>query len=108
MIVAAANPQGMAPLTPQIKERFVWYDVVFEADMWKEYMKKKYFMLATMANKLCKLIEGEDYKGRNFFSPRSVDKAVNMIINQVPTPYYSTIGPIINEPTRNKGFLSIN
>jgi len=24
MIVAAANPQGMVPITPQIKERFVW------------------------------------------------------------------------------------
>ena len=34
MIVAAANPQGMMPLTPQIKERFVWYNIEFNSNMW--------------------------------------------------------------------------
>lgn len=45
MIVAAANPQGMAPLTPQIKERFLWYNVVFDPTMWKEYMFKNIILL---------------------------------------------------------------
>ena len=36
MIVAAANPQGMTPLTPQVKERFVWYNVSFDSKMWIE------------------------------------------------------------------------
>jgi len=102
MIVAAANPQGMVPLTPQIKERFVWYDVEFDPIMWKKYMKGKYSMSAIMAGKLCTLIKNEDFKSNNFFSPRSVDKAVNMIIYDVPTPYLNTIGTIVNTPVENK------
>ena len=42
LIVAAANPQGQAPLTPSIKERFVWYDTKFDKDMWIDYMIGKY------------------------------------------------------------------
>jgi MoxR-like ATPase len=32
MIVAAANPQGMAPLSPAIKERFLWLIDIFNAE----------------------------------------------------------------------------
>ena len=101
MIIGAANPQGMVPLTPQIKERFLWYTVEFDADMWKDYMQEKYFMPRLMSNQLCSLIKSEDFKSSNFHSPRSIDKAVNMIINDVPTPYFDVIGPIINKPIKN-------
>lgn len=101
MIVGAANPQGMVPLTPQIKERFVWYNVEFEADMWKDYMQEKYFMPRLMSQQLCTLIKNEDFKSNNFHSPRSIDKAVNMIINDVPTPYFDVVGSIINKPIKN-------
>lgn len=87
MIVAAANHQGMTPLTPQIKERFVWYDVKFNAKMWKEYMRNKYAMPFTISAPIAELIMTENYKGNNFNSPRSIDKAVNMIIHEVETPY---------------------
>jgi hypothetical protein len=61
MIVAAANPQGMAPLTPQIKERFLWYDTKFDADMWKDYMDNKYRMPFIISSKLVTLIKDEDF-----------------------------------------------
>ena len=97
LICAAANPQGMTPLTPQIKERFLWYDVAFEKAMWITYMMDKYFISKTIGNKLSKLIEGETFTGNNFYTPRSVDKAVNMIIHKVPTPYEDVIHPILSE-----------
>ena len=88
MIVAAANPQGMAPLTPQIKERFVWYDVKFNPAMWAEFMFNKYGLIKPIASKLSTLIQNEkDFNGNNFHTPRSIDKAVNMIIRGIPTPY---------------------
>lgn len=97
LICAAANPQGMTPLTPQIKERFVWYDVKFDKAMWIKYMQDKYFVSPSIGNKLSKLISDESFTGNNFYTPRSVDKAINMIINKVPTPYEDVLNPILEE-----------
>lgn len=102
MIVAAANPQGMAPLTPQIKERFLWYNVVFDPTMWKEYMFKKYNITEKIASKLCSLIKEENFTSNNFHTPRSLDKAVNMIINDIETPYKYTVLPILSELIKNE------
>lgn len=102
LIVAAANPQGMTPLTPQIKERFVWYNTKFSANMWQNFMFNKYKMPTEISSKLCELIKKEDFTANNFDTPRSLDKATNMIINEVHTPYYSVIGPILNTLIQNK------
>ena len=103
MIVAAANPQGMAPLTPQIKERFVWYDVKFNSAMWSEYMFNKYGLVKPIASKLSALIQNEkDFNGNNFHTPRSIDKAVNMIIKGLPTPYETELKPILETLIENK------
>ena len=101
MIVAASNPQGMAPLTPQIKERFVWYESKFDRDMWINYMRKKYKMPRQVSAKLCSLIINEDFVNRNFMSPRSIDKAVSMIINNIYTPYTKEIKPILETIVKN-------
>lgn len=102
MIVAAANPQGMAPLTPQIKERFLWYDVKFSSEMWADYMFKKYGLVKPITSKLSVLITKEEFTGNNFYTPRSIDKAVNMIIHGVPTYYENTIKPILETLIENK------
>ena len=102
MIVAAANPQGMSPLTPQIKERFVWYNTTFDSKMWTDYMFKKYSLIRPIANKLVSLIQGEDFTTNNFNTPRSIDKAVNMIIEDVSTPYEAVIKPILETLIENK------
>ena len=102
MIVAAANPQGMTPITPQIKERFVWYNVKFSLPGWRQYMIDKYSVTKTIANKLSTLIKDETFTDNNFNTPRSIDKAVNMIIHDVPTPYTNLLMPILSEPIENK------
>lgn len=101
MIVAAANPQGMCPLTPQIKERFVWYNVPYDKSMWIEYMINKYRINYEIGNKLSSLISNETFTTNNFNTPRSLDKAVNMIINNVSTPYSSYLLPILSTLIKN-------
>ena len=101
MIVAAANPQGMVPLTPQIKERFVWYNVKYDEPMWVEYMMKKYSVTKTIGKKLSGLITNESFSSNNFNTPRSLDKAVNMMVNGVPTPYTDNVHTILSENVKN-------
>jgi len=101
MIVAAANPQGMVPLSPQIKERFVWFNVKFDRESWCNFMINKYQTITSINSKLVSLINKEDFTGNNFYTPRSIDKAVNMIINNVPTPYEEVIKPILSELVTN-------
>ena len=102
MIVAAANPQNQTPISAAIKERFVWYNIKYDSAMWIEYMRKKYGITTSIGNKLSNLISSEKFDGRNFDTPRSIDKAVNMIINNVPTPYSTTVLPILSEMIENK------
>lgn len=101
LICAAANPQGMVPLTPQIKERFIWYHLKFNKKNWVDYMINKYDITLTIGDKLSKLISDEEFLGDNFKTPRSIDKAVNMVLNDVPTPYKSIILPILEEFVEN-------
>jgi hypothetical protein len=102
MIIAAANPQGMVPITPQIKERFLWYNVRFDRGMWKSYMKKKYGMEEDISSLLCDLIQGETFLNNNFNTPRSFDKAIAMIAKECPTPYYDTLIPYLRNDIKNK------
>jgi hypothetical protein len=101
MIIAAANPQGMSPLTPQIKERFVWYDVRFDVDMWVDYMVQKYGITAGMGQKMAALIQREEFETNNFHTTRSIDKAVNMLIHDVTTPYEPIIKPLLEHMIKN-------
>lgn len=101
MIIAAANPQNQAPLSPQIKERFIWYDVKFDKNLWIEYMENKYSITPSIGEKLSQLIIDETFTSNNFYTPRSVDKAVNMILNGVNTPYKTKLITILSEPIKN-------
>lgn len=112
MIVAAANEQGMTPLTPQIKERFVWYSVLFDKNMWiNNYMIPQFNITSNIGDKLAALIKTEDFTGRNFMTPRSISKSVNMLINDVPVPdeYQKNILPILSELITNTlGDITLN
>jgi hypothetical protein len=103
IIVAAANTQGMAPLTPQIKERFVWYHLDFDQDSWIEFMINKYGITKSIGKKLANLIKNEKFTDvtENFNSARSIYKAVNMILHDIPTPYKSRVLPILEELITN-------
>jgi len=103
MIVAAANPQGIPVLTPQIKRRFVFYDIEFDSTSWKEYMRNKYNfgvgdfkMPDKILNPLCSLIKNEDFSGYNFNTPADIDKAVYSIIKDHITPYEDELTPILS------------
>jgi len=111
MIVAASNWQGMCPLTPQIKERFVWYDVKFNSNLWNEFMTKKYNLVPSIISKLVSLITKEDFTGNNFNTPRSIDKAINMLIHNIPTPYSHLedyLSELIENTTNEPIYLSEN
>lgn len=102
LIVAAANTQGMVPLTPQIKRRFVWYPVKFDKDMWVEYMTNEYSITKNIGDKMSKLIVDEDFTNNNFNTPADLDKAVAMLLKDIYTPYEDHILPILSENIENK------
>ena len=101
MIVAAANPQGIPVLTPQIRRRFLQYDIVFDPKSWKSFMFNKYGLLDQIADKLCNLIKSEDYSIYNYNTPADLDKAVHMIIQNIPTPYDSSVKPVLDTIIEN-------
>jgi len=105
MIVAAANYQGATVLSPQVKERFIWYDVRYSRNMFKKYMAEKYLMPDIVFEGINSLIDNEGFasSGKNYFSPRSIEKAINMIIKDINTPYKSALLPILNLMIENVG-----
>lgn len=78
MIVAASNPQGLIQLTPQIKERFIRYDLKFNSEEWIALMKFKYGMPRNISMKLCRLISEEKFENADwaYYSPRSIEKSI--------------------------------
>lgn len=105
MIIAASNPQGMVPMTPQVKERFLWYDINFSPVMCKNFFKKKYNLPEIMLDKIVNLIKEEKFDGRNFNTPRSIDKAIEMVQAGCPTPYESDIREVLNVFVTNTSYF---
>lgn len=90
MIVAAANPQGAVMTTPQIDERFIWYNVMFDPVGWRENFLSKTFTIPDVVyNQLVDLIRSETFSRstHNYFTPRSITKALNMVVRNIYTPY---------------------
>lgn len=98
MIVGAGNFQGMTPMTPQIKRRFIWYEVKFNPSMWQDFMYDRYKMPKNISAKLCTLIKNEEFTGYNFNTPADIDKAVERIIFGMDSndPYSPVLLPILN------------
>lgn len=103
MIIAAGNPQGAVSLTPQIKQRFIWYDLKFDKHSWKKYMSK-YLITDAIFEALCVLIQNESFTSsdKNYYTPRSIVKALNMMLNDVPTPYSAKLKPIFDTLITNE------
>lgn len=99
MIVAASNPQGMMHLTPQIKERFVMYNINFDHTEFAGYMNDKYGMPVEVASKLSTIVLKEKFDTIdkwNYNSGRSVEKAFTSYCLGVPTPYKDLLAPLLN------------
>ena len=103
MIVAASNPQGLINLTPQIKERFIRYDLVFDQEEYKSLLQKKYGIPASIGNNICTAIRKEQFKDGdwNYITPRSIEKAIIQLGNNSPTPYDGVLLPILNEKLKS-------
>lgn len=104
MIVAAGNPQGATVMTPQQKERFIFYDVNYNEKAWGNYMYDKYAAIPKeIITQLSVLIKNENFHNStvNYFTPRSIDKAIGMMINETPTPYKSSLYPILSTTIEN-------
>jgi len=99
LIVAASNPQGLINLTPQIKERFIRYDLKFEASEYQAYLKGKYGMPEKISAHLCTLINKEkfDQAGWDYVTPRSIEKAINQLGCEMESPYGHILTPFLSE-----------
>lgn len=104
MIIAAANPQGMVPITPQIKERFVWYNVRFDKELWQNYMYKNHDLPYYVTESLASKISQEEFNGNNFFTPRSVTKAYTQYKLGCPTPYAPELEESMDVNILNRSF----
>lgn len=95
MIVAASNPQGLINLTPQIKERFIKFDLIFNSKEFEDYLKKEYGMPYSVSSGLCTLIKKEKFEDNywNFNSPRSMEKAINQIACDIESDYFGLVKP---------------
>ena len=99
LIVAASNPQGMMPLTPQIKERFIMYKLAFNALSFASYLNDKYGMPPVIANRMAQLVHKEKFDildKWNFSSGRSIEKAFTAYCLGVPTPYKDILSPLLD------------
>lgn len=103
MIVAAANPQGACQLTPQIKQRFIFYDVKFDRESWQEWMIKRFNTPGDISSKLAQLILDEKFNASedNYITPRSIENAMLQMIYEVPTPYDARLRPLLEMPITN-------
>lgn len=99
LIVAASNPQGLINLTPQIKERFIRYDLEFNKEEYKALLKNKYGMPEKISTHLCTLVGKEKFEANewNYITPRSIEKAIIQIGLELDTPYCDILMPILVE-----------
>ena len=81
MVVAAGNPQGKCELLPQTKQRFMWVNVYWDADMWKKYITRKYgFQPDSKILSTIKLTYEKtfDHKVYNYFTARTAENIIRL------------------------------
>ena len=108
LIVAMGNPQGRIELLPQTKQRFWWVDVTFDANSWRNYMKKTWDVIVD--NLLVEIIkeqykQGFSHQEYNYWTPRTVENMfrialavdeddpwweINKVDNRIVKALYST------------------
>lgn len=97
LIVAASNPQGLINMTPQIKDRFIRYDLKFSNEEFQALLKQKYGMPETISKNLCVLVTKEkfEHESWNLITPRSIEKAINQIGCDLESPYNDVLLPFL-------------
>jgi hypothetical protein len=98
MIIAASNPQGLINLTPQIKERFIKYELKFDVEEYQVLLMGKYGMPKKISKNLCTLIQKEKFESAwDYVTPRSIEKAINQIGCELENPYSDILLPYLSE-----------
>ncbi len=100
MIIAASNHQGLISLTPQIKQRFIKYDLKFNGPEYQTYLQDKYGIPSSISHNLVTLINKEKFDSAswNYITPRSVEKAINQIGCDLLSAYDDLLLPILTNP----------
>ena len=99
MIVAASNPQGLINITPQIKERFIRYNLSFDAISYRAHLKETYGIPEVISNHFCSLISKEKFEPNNwnYITPRSLEKAINQIGCDLDSSHDDLLLPILKQ-----------
>jgi hypothetical protein len=94
-ILAASNPQGLIHITPQIKERFIRYDLSFNAQEFQDYLKSNWGVPFKISETFCHFILKEKFEDNNwnYVTPRSVEKALIQIANNLLSPLEDILMP---------------
>lgn len=90
LVVAAGNPQGSQMLLPQIKQRFLWYQVSFNINTWIQYIQKKFslpFESYDDLHKIANLIGYEKFSSTNYnyLTPRTCEQLIQLAISAGPS-----------------------
>lgn len=110
MIIGASNPQGLINLTPQIKERFIRYDLKFSKQEYQDYLSLKYGMPESISANICMLIQKEKFEDNwNYHSPRSIEKAINQIGCDLESALDDVLLPYLKQTLKlNKDYKDLN
>lgn len=81
LIVAMGNPQGKCDMLPQTKQRFLWLNVKFDEDTWREWVEKELNIVPTQ--KLINIIKGTYKSGfgvqeYNYMTARTVTNLLKL------------------------------
>lgn len=99
LIVAASNPQGLINITPQIKQRFIRYDLKFSPVEFEEYLKNKFGMPESISKNISIAINKEKFEQENweYVTPRSMEKAINQIGCGLENPHDTLLMPFLTK-----------
>ena len=110
MIIACSNPQGQPHLSAAIKQRFIMYDLKFNAEEFQDYLKLNYGMPESISKNMSILIGKEKFDAAdwNYVTPRSIEKAINQIGCELSSNYDDKLMPFLTQKIKCPKELSIN
>ncbi len=99
MIIAASNPQGLINITPQIKQRFIRYNLKFSPTEFEDYLKNKYGMPESISKNISIAINKEKFEQEHweYVTPRSMEKAINQIGCGLENPHDDLLMPFLTK-----------
>lgn len=111
LIVAMGNPQGKCDMLPQTKQRFLWLNVKFDEDTWREWVKKELNVVPTQ--KLINIIKstyksGFGVQDYNYITARTVTNLLKLAktVDRSNAIWFNMYG--VNSDLLDELYASIN